>query len=290
MRGTIHLVTVADAAALRPLVEPMIIRGTDAAFGKYLRDLDLAPVVRDGRALLDGQPMTFSELGRRLAALYPGRDPAALAQAVRARAPLVQVPPRGVWGRSGTAAHTTFETWTGRGLDPAPDVEAMVRRYLGAFGPATVADVQTWCGLTRLAEVLDRMRPELVTFTDERGRELFDLPDAPRPGPDVPAPTRFLYDFDNLLLSHADRSRVVTGSYVRQVYPDNVMPRLILIDGFTAASWTVGAVKGAAVLTIRPFSRLSKKDMAAIEAEGLPLLGFLYPKAGSAEVVFTPPT
>jgi hypothetical protein len=169
-------------------------------------------------------------------------------------------------------------------------VEDMVLRYLAAFGPASVRDVQVWSGLTRLREVLDRLRPDLVVLRDERGVELFDLPDTPRPGPDVAAPARYLYDFDNLLLSHADRSRVVTDAYRAQNFdPDGTMPRLVLVDGFTAGTWTTEIARGTAVLTVRPFGKLSTWDTEALAAEGDGLLGFLAPAAGARDVRFERP-
>lgn len=272
MRSTIHLVTAADCRWLRPLTQPAIERTTSGAFGKNLVGIDAEKLIAAGRELLEDRPMIFSELGRALAERWPDRDPASLAQAIRAWVPLVQVPPRGVWGRSGRPAHTTIESWLGTGVDPAPSVDRLVLRYLAAFGPASVKDAQTWCGLTRLAEVFARL--ELVSFRDETGRELWDLPNAPRPDPDTPAPPRFLYDFDNLLLSHADRSRVATVEAAQQVYPDNVQPCHLLVDGFAAAEWKLTRKRGDAVLTIRPFTRLSKKDTSAVTAEGARLLDF----------------
>ncbi|MFI6273422.1 winged helix DNA-binding domain-containing protein [Micromonospora zamorensis] len=216
MRSTIHLVTAADCRWLRPLVQPVIERSTMGAFGRHLTGLNQAELASTARELLAVKPLTFSDLGRALAQRWPDRDPAALAQAARAWVPLVQVPPRGLWRRSGPAAHSPIETWLGRAVDPDPSIDTLLLRYLAAFGPATISDAQQWCGLTRLAEVIDRLRPRLAAFRDEYGRELFDLADAPRPDPDTPAPVRFLYDFDNLLLSHADRSRVVTVNYADQ--------------------------------------------------------------------------
>jgi hypothetical protein len=285
MRSTVHLVTAADALAFRPLVQPVIERSMSGNFGRHLDGLDLGAVVAAGRAAVDQRPQTFAQLGRALARSWPDRDEAALAQAVRAWLPLVQVPPRGVWGASGPAAHASLETWLGAPVRRDYPVEEMLLRYLAAFGPATVRDMQTWSGLTRLAEVVERLRPSLATFRDEAGVELFDLPDAPRPEPDVPAPARYLYDYDNLLLSHADRSRVVTGEY-RRLALDTIgpMPRAILVDGFTAGTWTMTTQKGAATLTVRPFRRLSTADTAALDTEGAALLAFAAADAGRHEI------
>ena len=278
MRSTIHLLTAGDALGLRPLVQPVIERSMRGNFGRHLEDLDRAELTAAGRELVDTRPLTFSELGRALAQRFPGRDEASLAQAIRAWVPLVQVPPRGVWGKAGRAAHTSAEGWLGRPVDPAYPVEQMVRRYLGAFGPASVRDVQTWSGLTRLSEVVDRLRPDLVTFRDEAGVELVDLPEAPRPEEETPAPVRLLYDFDNLLLSHADRTRVVTEEYQRMGFaPDGTMPRLVLVDGFTAGTWVTTTDRRSTTLTVTAFRRISKKDAQAIEAEASALLCFLAP-------------
>jgi len=203
---------------------------------------------------------------------------------------LVEVPPRGVGGAGGRARHTTAESWLGRPLDPNPSVVDLVRRYLAAFGPATVRDVQAWCGLTRLREVVERLRPELATFTDEGGAELFDLPDAPRPDRETPVPVRYLYDFDNLLLSHADRTRFITAAYFRQGFAvDGEMPRLVLLDGFTAGVWKIARDKATATLTIRPFAQVSTKDETALIEEGAALLRFAEPRAATHDIRLLPP-
>jgi hypothetical protein len=290
LRSTIHLVSARDAVALRPLLQPMIERSMNNTFGRHLVGLERAEVVAAGRACLDVQPLTFSRLGRELGRRWPDRDEASLAQAVRAWVPLVQVPPRGVWGKSGAAAHACLDTWVGPVAGRRSSVDDVVLRYLGAFGPASVRDVQTWSGLTRLGEVVDRLRPRLTTFADEHGVELFDLPDAPRPDPDTPAPARYLYDFDNLLLSHADRSRVVTDAYRGlDLDPHGPMPRLVLLDGFTAALWTVDVGRARAVLTVHPFAKLSTKDKSALTVEGESLLAFLAPKSQTHTVEFAGP-
>jgi hypothetical protein len=268
MRSTIHLVTAEDALFLRPLTQIVGVRAYKVP------GLDFGEVVSTGRGLVEDRPMVFSELGKHLAERWPAHDPGKLAHIVRAHLPLVQIPPRGLWGASGIAAHTTVESWLGRSVHEDPSVEQMVLRYLAAFGPATVKDAQTWSGLTRLGEVFARLRPQLVTFEDENGRELFDLPDAPRPAEDTPAPPRFLYEYDNLLLSHQDRTRVATLEWLAQERPINgVLPKIFLVNGFTAGVWSVTG----GTLTINPYRRLSKKDTAALVREGAELLEFAAP-------------
>ncbi|WP_441247798.1 winged helix DNA-binding domain-containing protein [Kitasatospora sp. McL0602] len=254
-RGTIHLVTAADCLALRPLLQPVLDRGLRGSYGRQLAGLDVAEVAARGRELVERQPMTFQQLGERLGPHWPEHDPASLAQAVRAVLTLVQVPPRGLWGRSGPAAHTTAEHWLGREPEAAPSLDDLVLRYLGAFGPASAADVQKWCGLTGLGKVLARLAPELAVFRDEQGRTLYDLPDAPRPGGDTPAPVRLLAPFDNLLLSYADRSRVLPEEYRHEVMtPNGLVPGTLLVDGLVAGVWRTSATADGGVLTVRRFA------------------------------------
>jgi hypothetical protein len=279
MRSTIHLMTARDALAVRPLVGVVGERMWASNYGRKLglSAEEVATVVAAGRDILSATPLaplTFADLGQRLGERFPGRDPAAMAQAVRVYETLIQVPPRGLWGRSGRALHTTAATFLpGLAVEPMP-VQTLVRRYLAAFGPATVRDVQTWSGLTRLAEVLDAMRPELAVFADEQGRELFDLPDAPRPDPDTAAPARLLYDFDNLFLSHADRTRVVEPSF-GPFDTNGQLPSAILVDGFTAGFWRATVTKQTATLRIAWLDE--PRDEAAVAAEGAALLQFLAP-------------
>jgi Winged helix DNA-binding domain len=289
MRSTIHLVTARDCLWLRPITQPVIERSTKGSFGRHWIGLDTAAVAAAGRALVEEKPRTFSELGNLLAERWPDRPPAALAQAIRAWVALVQIPPRGVWGMSGPAAHTTVEAWLGGPLATNPSPEDLILRYLGAFGPATVKDMQTWSGLTRLSEITDRLRPRLASFRDQQGRELFDLPDAPRPDPGISAPPRFLYDYDNLLLSHADRSRFITEEYHKQGFTmDGPMPCIALVDGFTNATWKIIRNRNTAILTIKPFTRLSRKEIAALTEEGARLLAFAAADAGAHDIRFIP--
>lgn len=275
MRSTIHLVTAEDALAIRPLLDS-VLRLPMSNFGKNLVGLDRGEIAAIGRDLIEATPMTFSELGRAMAPRWPDRDPASLAQVVRAQEPLVQVTPRGLWRQASAARHTTLQRWLARELGRGMSVHALVLRYLRAFGPASVRDVQAWCGLTRLAEVADQLRPQLFVVRDGEGRELLDLPDAPRPNEDVPAPVRLLYDYDNLLLSHADRSRFITPATRAHPFdPHGPAPRMVLVDGVTAGVWTHERGKQRSTLTIRPFGRFPAATVAECEAEGAALLGYL---------------
>jgi Winged helix DNA-binding domain len=292
MRNTVHLVTARDCLALRPLVQPVFDRGLYAnrADRAGIEGVDIEALVVAGRALLEERPRTAKELGGRLRERWPNRDPASLAGAIRNLVPLVQVPPRGIWGKSGQAAHTTAEAWLGRPLDPNPSLDEMVLRYLGAFGPATAKDVQTWSGLTRLGEVTDRLRPRLRVFSDEHGNELFDLPDAPRPDPDTPSPPRFLPEFDNLILSHADRTRVISSDYRKVIASKNGMvPATVLVDGFVRGTWKTERTRGKAALVIEPFEPLPKKDRDALSEEGEQLIRFIGEGAEAFEVRFAEP-
>ena len=288
MRSTIHLVTAEDAVAIRPVLDP-VMKLPMGNFARNLLGLERDELAGVGRDLLESDHMTFSELGRAMSARWPDRDPASLAQVVRAYEVLVQVPPRGLWRQSGAARHTSLQSWLGRELGAGMSVQALVLRYLRAFGPASVRDVQTWCGLTRLAEVVDQLRPQLLALRDEDGRELFDLPDAPRPAEDVPAPVRLLYDFDNLLLSYADRRRFITPAAQSQGFdPHGPMPRMVLVDGVTAGVWTHEHTRQRATITIRGFDHLSPQTVSECQAQAVALLDFLDPDRPEHDVQVVP--
>jgi hypothetical protein len=279
MRGTVHLVTADDALVLRHLHTDFLARGLrTSTWAKGLDGVDLDAVADRGRALVEDEPLTFRDVGVRLAERWPDRDPATLAQAVRAHVPLVQVPPRAVWGRSGQVVVTTLEHWLGRPLDTAATLDDMIVRYLAAYGPASVMDVQAWSGLTRLREVADRLGDRVVRFRNADGRELLDLPDAPRPDPDAPAPVRFLPDYDNALRSHADRRRVIDDEVRAWLNRRNgVVPGAVLVDGRAAGMWAVEQATGAATLVVTPFHPLPQSAEDEVAAEGAALLAVAHP-------------
>ncbi|TVL92890.1 winged helix DNA-binding domain-containing protein [Streptomyces sp. SAJ15] len=285
MRSTIHLVSADDCLALRPLLQSVQDRIFQGNQGKRLGGVDLARLASLARELVEEQPLTFKALGEALRAHWPDRDRQDLAMAARAALPLVQVTPRGLWRRSGPIAHTTAESWLAGRPTPEsepPDLPDLLLRYLAAFGPASVKDMGTWCGLTRLREVVEGLRPRLLSFRDERGVELFDLPEAPRPDPKTPAPPRFLPEFDNLLLSHADRSRVVSDVYRGRVWQGNQAFRSFLVDGFVRGLWRIeasGGPEGPVTMVIEPFQRLSRAERDAVEDEAAGVLAMTAPGA-----------
>lgn len=292
LRGTIHLVTTRDCFRLRPVVQPALERDVygNTTFGKHRLDgLDMEAVLEAGRELVAERPLTNAQLRDELGRRWPDRDPAALAYAVRGLVPMVHVPPRGIWQRSGPIALTTVEAWLGRPVDDDQAPDAMILRYLAAFGPASVADAQTWSRLTGLREAFDRLRPELQTFRDERGRELFDLPDAPRPDPGVPAPVRFLPEYDNVILSHEDRSRFVEDDVRRRIADEGLAVGSILTDGGAGGTWTTAKGDGVLTLTIRLVTPLPETVQEELVDEATRLMAFLAPEIADRRVAFGRP-
>ncbi|WP_020573730.1 winged helix DNA-binding domain-containing protein [Actinopolymorpha alba] len=293
MRGTIHLVTARDCLAIRPVTQAILDRDlyANTTHGPALRRIDLGELVAAGRALLEERPRTAKELGGLLNQRWPDRDPASLAHAIRSQLPLVQVPPRGIWGASGQPTHTPADAWLRRPLSEDRSPDDLLLRYLAAFGPATVADMQTWSGLTGLREVIERLAPRLRAFQTESGRQMYDLPDAPRPDPDTPAPPRFIAAFDNLLLSHDDRTRVLADEDRRRVFGTRnaVIPGTLLVDGYVRGTWKItrARARGTATLLVETFRQLSKRHTATVSSEGARLLRFAAADAGTHDVRIT---
>jgi hypothetical protein len=293
MRSTIHLVTVEDALSLRAVMQPVLNAELyrNRTWSAGLEGVDVGPVLAVGRALVEDRPRPLRELRTAMAERFAANDATTLAYAVRNLLPTYQVPPRGAWGRVAEPALGALDHETRRpmGTDPSPD--AVVLRYLAAFGPASVADVTAWSRLTGMRAVIERLRPGLQTFRDEAGRELFDVPDWLFAEADLPAPVRFLPDYDNALLSHDDRSRIVPDAF-RAIARDRGGPSF-LVDGFMAGFWRLvrgGAKAGGgggarAVIEVQPLARLSGADRAAVEAEAFALLGLLAPVGGDVRFV-----
>jgi hypothetical protein len=285
LRTTLHLLTTEDALALAPLTTAVHRRTfSSTPFPKALVGLDTDAIVDAARIALETAPMTPGELGRQLAAKWPDRDPSALAYLARYTIPLVQVPPRGLWRRTARTANTTLEAWTGREPGTTP-VDTFLLRYLRAFGPASVSDIRTWSWLTGLREVVDRLRPQLRVYRDEAGRELLDVEDGQFTDPDVPAPVRFLPQYDNLFLSHDDRSRI-NGELSWGV--DFGWKGPILVDGGIAAAWRVRRNGRSAVMTVELGRRLTGAERRELEEEATRLAEFLDPDRTRELVIVEP--
>jgi hypothetical protein len=282
MRNTVHLVSARDCLSWRRLFYPLHAAQFSAHFRAGTEGVDRDALLRQAKRLLEERPRTRAELGKLLAGRWPDAEPSALAHAATHHIALCQVPPRGIWGKTGPAAWAPVESWLGAPLRSVP-VDALVLRYLGAFGPARVADIQLWSGLTRLGEVVERL--PVRTFRGADGRPLYDLPDAPRPAEDTPAPPRFLPEYDNLLLSHADRTRVIPGQRAVPLPPGNgATTGTFLVDGSWQGTWQIRDQ----ALHIRPFTKPRHADRNALLAEAEQLCAFVAPQAEYRTVLDEP--
>jgi winged helix DNA-binding protein len=285
MRGTVHLVAADDCLTLRPLLQPLLDRQVRGQHRADLAGQDQAAIVGYARALVEAEPRPTAALGAALVERWPEVPRQALLNLVRAALPLVQVPPRAVWGASGTPTVTTAQQWLGRPLGTA-DARAVVLRHLAAFGPASVADLQKWSGLSGLREIVAGL--DLAEFTDEAGRRLHDLPDAPRPDGDEPVPVRFLPEYDNVLISYADAGRIVAAGHRPAVFGsrNGIIAATVLVDGYVAATWRLRTTAAGATLTVTPLVRLGARVRRDIEAEGDRLLAFAAAGAADRQVRF----
>lgn len=285
MRNTVHLVTAADALLLRPWLQPMLDRGfRGSQWAAGVEGVDRAELIAHGREALAEQPLGPAELRGVLSARWPAADPASLVNALRVWAPLVQTPPRGLWGESGQPRYAFVDDWLGA-PPAAADPADLVRRYLAAYGPATPADMQKWCGLTGLKGVFAAL--DLRERTTEEGRVLYDLPDAVLTDPGTPVPARFVADFDNLVLSHADRTRILADEHRSRVMTVNGIIRgTVLVDGFVGGTWRFDRAKGTAAAVVTPFAPLAAADRDTLAGEGLRLLAASDPDAERPEVRF----
>ncbi|OXM62211.1 winged helix DNA-binding domain-containing protein [Amycolatopsis vastitatis] len=271
MRRTVHLLTADDVLVWRARFDTMLRQRVLGTYRRELDGVDLDALAAAGRAVLaDGEPRSMGELARAVAGRWPEPGPRPLGEMlIAALIPTVQLPPRGVWRTKAGVRNLPLAAWLGRDADPLdPDDRPLVRRYLAAFGPAASADLRAWCGLAGLPAAVKALRDELAVFRDERGRELLDLPDAPRPDPDTPVPVRFLPAFDNAILGYDDRSRIIDDTHRGLSVAGE---RVVLVDGCVSATWTVDA----GTVAVTPLRRLSRTERADVAEEGQALASFL---------------
>jgi hypothetical protein len=280
MRGTLHLMGAADYLSLRGTLQPALSAGMRAVLRDRAKGLDIAAIVAAARRSFLERPRTFTELRAGLMGVFPDADERAMGYLVRTHLPLVIVTDDSEWGFPSDPNFADAEAWLGQSPEPEERPQTLVLRYLAAFGPAAAADVQAWSGLTGVREVLDYLRPKLRTFRDDRGREIFDLPEAPRPPEDTLAPARFLPGFDNVILSHVDRTRIIADEHRPRVTTRNlqVLPTF-LVDGFVAGTWKCSRAKSAATLAVSPFTPLAVAAKEQLAREGEMLARFIEPDA-----------
>jgi hypothetical protein len=283
MRGTLHLVTTADYVALRACLQPGLEAGLQSILGDRLSGTDMTRVAERAAAFFEA-PHSFDDARKHLIAQFPEGDERAMGYAMRLRLPLVQVPTETVWAFPGQAHFVSAHSWIGRSPQPSCDPDVLVERYLAAYGPATVKDAQTWLGVPGVKEAMVRLRPSLRVFRGPKSAELFDLPAAPRPPADTPAPVRFLPDYDSTLIARADE-RLLAAAHRRAVFLPGlrVLPTF-LVNGRVAGTWTIERTKGTATVSLSAFVPLSRVVRSELEEEGEALARFIEPDARSLAV------
>jgi hypothetical protein len=283
MRATLHAVTLEDYLRLLPAVQPLLHRltrrehegGPNAA-----RLAELAAAALEFAA----QPRGNIDMRDYVASLATELDPDEAWWWVRREAAFVHAPSEVPWSFGRRPALSGAPSWVPGGTFAAEEdaLEHLVTRYLGAFGPATAADLSNWSGLPvgRLRPAIEALdaRGALRRFADSRGRGLIDVTEAPLPQPDVPAPPRLLPMWDSVLLAHADRNRVLADEHRAAVIGRNgdVLPTF-LVHGRVAGLWWAESDGQTTRVVLEPFGRLSRPVRRALEAEGERLAAFVEP-------------
>jgi DNA glycosylase AlkZ-like len=288
LRGTLHILAAEDYLLFHPLLLPIFARNLHI-FTRQAGDFPMEQFVNEMRAYIRQKSPIRVELLAKMEEFYPGMGKQQLADAVRMHMALIQPTPAGTWDFTGKPTYTEASAWLGRPLaEPETGLHELILRYLAAFGPASVQDMQQWSGLTRLKPVFDILRPQLLTFQDERGRELFDLPDAPRPSADTPVPVRFLPDFDNILFAYDDRRRVMTDEVRSAVFVDNRTCTTFLVDGFVRGTWKVERGPTFQTLVVIPLlGPLSPQAQSALREEGERLMSWMFDDTQPYKIQFS---
>jgi hypothetical protein len=267
MRGTLHLVTPRDYRAFATARRALGGNYWPPAYERMISQQAIADLAETTLAALRSRPLRYEEVRELLEPYATGSvTPLFLWRRIQGHADVVHVPPSGAWGYHGEGVYAAADAVVGGA--PPPDEEAaehLVRRYLAAFGPATVQDVAQWAGLQRIGPLTDTIRRlDLRTFADEDGRTLYDLPRAQRPDPETPAPPRLVPRYDNLVLSHADRTRILGDVPVGRIVTKNALVHAtILVDGFVAGTWRLQEGR----VELEPFTSLSRADRSELAAE-----------------------
>lgn len=278
MRGTLHVVTKADYLQLRAAQQPDFDRTITAILGERLGGIEPARLLDVARKYF-AAPHTFDEAREHLLERFPGLDERAMGYTVRLTLPLVQMPTDDPWAFPAQASFVSAQAWLRAVPEDARAPDVIVRRYLEAYGPATVTDAQAWLGMQKLKPVFERLRPTLVSLRGPGRAELFDVPSAPAIDADAPAPVRFLPEWDNLLIGRGDERFLATAHRTAVFLPGLRVLPTFLVDGLVAGSWKIERKKTEATLALTPFGKIAKSVRAELEEEGEQLLAFVEPGA-----------
>lgn len=284
-RGTLHLVSAADYLAFRTTHARVLEAAMLPEMKAMAEVVPVADLITAAHRVLTDGAATFAELRAMLAERWPDLNERHMGYAVRLNLPLVATPDDSPWGGKAGAAFALADLWLRKAPTEAEDLEGIVRRYLAAFGPATVADIQTFTGFKGLKGVVEGM--DLATFHNAAGKTLYDVKDGLFADAGTSSPVRFLADFDGVMLAHADRARIISEENRKRLGNKNLrVPAVFLVDGFAAGSWSLAATKTKATLTATPFEALTKSAKDALSTEGEALLRFVAPEAKTVGVVF----
>lgn len=285
MRATLHLFSAEDYLRLHGAVQPALDAAQTSIAKRRDGDVNVDKVLEMAEAYIGEKPRTFADISAYFTEQMPQFDIGAIRYTIRTQLPLVQVPVSGGWSYPGNPQFTLAKSWLSKPVPTENNFKTLVFRYLAAFGPATVTDLQKWSGISKLKAAVDTLKSELVIYRDETKRELFDLPNMTIPDADMPVPVRFLPEFDNLLLAHDKRTRIIADQHKSKVYlPGLRVAATILIDGFVGGVWRVSVKKKVATLEIAPFEKLAKGQQDALIEEAEKLVRFIEPEAHTHHV------
>ena len=266
LRGTVHVLTPDDALTLRPWVQSALDRvSASSAQNRPAAHLTNETLEADVRRIVDGEALPIGELSARLGEVHPDVPEPVLRHVVPERVPLLQVPPRGLWKRSGGVIYALADDWLARPFAEV-DLPDLVRRYLLAYGPATPADMTKWSTVTRLAPAFKAMHQagDLVTWTDEKGRTLYDVPDGVLADEDLDLPPLMLGSYDNIFIAHADRDRIAPDSArKRWMGANGGVGSTLFVDGLLAGLWRVDGER----IVVDPFRKLTADQRRGVDRE-----------------------
>jgi hypothetical protein len=281
LRVTLHAVSARDYRRFWPAVRPALKAWRDQGLRSLRIEVAVDQLGRKALAYAT-EARTNQELAAHLGPMDGQVGPAGQTDAwwaVRPYLPMIMTPSDVPWSFGRRPAYVAAETWLGEPLvDEESGLDHLVRRYLAAFGPATVGDIATFTKIarSRLKSALERLRPGLRTFRDERRRLLHDVPDAPLPPADTPPPPRLLAMWDSVLIAYEDRSRVIPDEIRSRVIMKNgdFLPS-VLVDGHVAGLWRSEVVDGRTRIHVEPFDTIPRSVEKEVDREAEQMAAFV---------------